>query len=43
MSFSVDGRTLVVTERGTDSISTYLVSIGAFEGVPATVAGLAAS
>jgi 6-phosphogluconolactonase (cycloisomerase 2 family) len=62
IAFSSDGRTLAVTERGTDSISTFAVDergyaegpptirssgklspVGAVDGLPGTVAGLAAS
>ena len=37
VSFSVDGRTLVVTERGTDSISTYAIDEHGFATGPTTV------
>lgn len=36
ISFSVDGRTLVVTERGTDSISTYAVDDDGYAAGPTT-------
>ena len=37
ISFSVDGRTIVVTERGTDSISTYRVDERGLASGPATI------
>jgi 6-phosphogluconolactonase len=37
VSFSVDGRALVVTERGTDSISTYAVDERGFADGPTTI------
>ena len=37
ISFSPDGRTLVVTERGTNSISTYLVDEGGYATGPSTI------
>jgi 6-phosphogluconolactonase len=37
ISFSPDGRTLVVTERGTDSISTYAVDRRGYAEGPATI------
>ena len=37
VSFSLDGRTLVVTERGTDSISTYAIDARGYADGPATI------
>ena len=37
ISFSPDGRTLVVTERGTDSISTYAIDERGYADGPATI------
>ena len=37
ISFSVDGRAIVVTERGTDSISTYTVDERGFAAGPTTI------
>ena len=37
VSFSLDGRTLVVTERGTDSISTYAIDEHGYADGPTTI------
>jgi 6-phosphogluconolactonase len=37
VSFSIDGRTLVVTERGTDSISTYVIDERGYADGPTTI------
>jgi 6-phosphogluconolactonase (cycloisomerase 2 family) len=37
ISFSVDGRTVVVTERGTDSISAYAIDDDGYAAGPATI------
>jgi 6-phosphogluconolactonase len=37
VSFSIDGRTLVVTERGTDSISTYAIDEHGYADGPTTI------
>jgi 6-phosphogluconolactonase len=37
ISFSIDGRTIVVTERGTDSISAYAIDDDGFADGPATI------
>jgi 6-phosphogluconolactonase len=37
VSFSLDGRTLVVTERGTDSISTYVIDERGYADGPTTI------
>ena len=37
ISFSVDGRTIVVTERGTDSISAYTIDDEGYAAGPATI------
>lgn len=40
IAFSRDGRTLVVTERGTDSISTYVVDDRGYAAGPTTIASM---